>query len=782
MKIINIRIDDFGCLSGKSFDLSHTFNLVMGNNESGKSTLLAFIKFIFYGLPRKTQENTAERERSLSWNGNTAAGSLTFSTDAGDKYTVERRVTRRMGEKRESISESLRIIDEKTGLEVHKGEIPGELFLGVPAPVFESTCFIRQSGVTNINTDDLGSALENILLSADESIDLQRSLDRLDGARKLLLHKNGKGGSLYETDREVSDLSTRLGVAKADFSRILTKTDELDERRRETLEKRRELDRLDDVFSAISRAALVKRFDTLHQNENELKEIEKEADEFCKANAAHDGFLPSTEYTAALTESLTAYLSAKDEHDRARRILDEIGTEKEREENAATTECPLSADEIRSMGGADKICGDIESLVESSEKKKKSGKALTLLFAVFLAIGAVLSALSFIIPIRPMFFGGIGAVAVSVIFAVLSAASASSSKKAIKSAEARLSELGSTDATGLSINERITLLHSLLLSALEREGLIRAIESKFALASSAVDLRRADLEAVTERSVSLMKKWRLPEGDVQIALTGAISGSKSFTEKYGAIKARITEAKGRIDSLKKELEGYNEADLRARVPAEALEAYEKGDESDIVRRKKFCSDALRSMNEKVHETEMELIRLENETENPARVAHLLEEARKKYSVEKLKYDAIMLASEALAEAGDNIRNSVSPIIRKSAEEYMASITDGKYGSMGIGGDYSMTADTRPVDLLSAGTRDSAYISLRLALLEVIYRSEKPFLAVDEALSQLDDGRAAAALRLLASYCDSGGQCILFTCHTREEKLIDGIANANIIRL
>ena len=84
--------------------------------------------------------------------------------------------------------------------------------------------------------------------------------------------------------------------------------------------------------------------------------------------------------------------------------------------------------------------------------------------------------------------------------------------------------------------------------------------------------------------------------------------------------------------------------------------------------------------------------------------------------------------------------------------------------------------------MSAGTRDSAYLSLRLALLEVIFENETPFLAVDEALAQLDDRRASAALRLLASYCENGGQCILFTCHSREEKLLEDITKAEIIRL
>ena len=47
MKIININIEEFGCLEDKRYNLSPEFNLAVGENESGKSTLLAFIKFIF---------------------------------------------------------------------------------------------------------------------------------------------------------------------------------------------------------------------------------------------------------------------------------------------------------------------------------------------------------------------------------------------------------------------------------------------------------------------------------------------------------------------------------------------------------------------------------------------------------------------------------------------------------------------------------------------------------------------------------------------------------------
>ena len=290
------------------------------------------------------------------------------------------------------------------------------------------------------------------------------------------------------------------------------------------------------------------------------------------------------------------------------------------------------------------------------------------------------------------------------------------------------------------------------------------------------------MDSVENRALELMKKWRLPGGDTATALTCAIDEAKEFIRRFGEFSEKVSEIRGKTEALQKELSGQNEADLRARVSTEALEAYEKGNEEEIGRRRKFCSDALRSMNERAHDAEMELVRLENKTENPARVAFLLEEAQKKYDAEKLKHEAIMLAFESLSEAGDNIRTSLSPLLRSEAEKYMASITEGKYESIGLDSDYSMTADTRGVDLLSAGTKDSAYISLRLSLLGVIFRNEKPFLAIDEALAQLDDKRATAALRLFASYCENGGQCILFTCHSREEKLLDGIIDAEVIKL
>ena len=55
MKINKIYINAFGGLKDLTLDLSDGLNVVFGENEQGKTTLLEFIKAMFYGTGKKTQ-------------------------------------------------------------------------------------------------------------------------------------------------------------------------------------------------------------------------------------------------------------------------------------------------------------------------------------------------------------------------------------------------------------------------------------------------------------------------------------------------------------------------------------------------------------------------------------------------------------------------------------------------------------------------------------------------------------------------------------------------------
>ena len=50
MKIKNIKINGYGKLENVEINLGDKINIIKGNNESGKSTLLNFISSSLYGI------------------------------------------------------------------------------------------------------------------------------------------------------------------------------------------------------------------------------------------------------------------------------------------------------------------------------------------------------------------------------------------------------------------------------------------------------------------------------------------------------------------------------------------------------------------------------------------------------------------------------------------------------------------------------------------------------------------------------------------------------------
>ena len=68
MIIKNITVREFGPLENFSCDLAPGMNIIEGANESGKSSLIGFVRFILYGLPsRRGEDSAADRDRALSW-------------------------------------------------------------------------------------------------------------------------------------------------------------------------------------------------------------------------------------------------------------------------------------------------------------------------------------------------------------------------------------------------------------------------------------------------------------------------------------------------------------------------------------------------------------------------------------------------------------------------------------------------------------------------------------------------------------------------------------------
>jgi len=91
LKIKELKINAYGKLKNKQIEFEDNINIIQGNNESGKSTLLKFITNIFYGTSKnKKGKEFSDYDRYKPWETEEFSGKLSYTLDNGKKYEVFR--------------------------------------------------------------------------------------------------------------------------------------------------------------------------------------------------------------------------------------------------------------------------------------------------------------------------------------------------------------------------------------------------------------------------------------------------------------------------------------------------------------------------------------------------------------------------------------------------------------------------------------------------------------------------------------------------------------------
>jgi DNA repair exonuclease SbcCD ATPase subunit len=144
-----------------------------------------------------------------------------------------------------------------------------------------------------------------------------------------------------------------------------------------------------------------------------------------------------------------------------------------------------------------------------------------------------------------------------------------------------------------------------------------------------------------------------------------------------------------------------------------------------------------------------------------------------------EYDAIALAMETLEAANTTLQSRFSPALGERAAAYLSRITGGRYRKVLLDRSFALAAETeddpirRSIQLLSQGTADQVYLSLRLAICDMVLPQEASVpLILDDALTSFDDERLRGALEVLLEE-SRRRQILLFTCQRREAELLCG---------
>ena len=134
------------------------------------------------------------------------------------------------------------------------------------------------------------------------------------------------------------------------------------------------------------------------------------------------------------------------------------------------------------------------------------------------------------------------------------------------------------------------------------------------------------------------------------------------------------------------------------------------------------------------------------------------------------WQALTLAQETLAEAAAELQRRFAPQITRRAQEYLQTLTQGRYSRLTLGEDFSLGTEAeredtlRPVSWRSDGTVDQLYLALRLAVAEALTPGAP--VVLDDALIRFDEERLRAAMELLKALANDQ-QVIVFSCRAQE---------------
>ena len=183
---------------------------------------------------------------------------------------------------------------------------------------------------------------------------------------------------------------------------------------------------------------------------------------------------------------------------------------------------------------------------------------------------------------------------------------------------------------------------------------------------------------------------------------------------------------------------------------------------------------LQKQNEKQTELEGKLQHLANVKNR----AEMLKRTLDENDAISTEIDAINLAAETMTELQSSIQSSFGHYLNKEAGELIAGITGGVYDSMWIDQNLDIFMNTPgkivPIEDVSSGTMDQIYLALRLAAARLIQgdtgaaEARLP-LIFDDSFAMYDEQRLASALCYITEI--HHGQILLFTCHTREQRIL-----------
>ncbi len=248
MIIEKLEIKNFGKLKERKILLNPGINVIYGENESGKSTLHAFIRSMFFGVER--MRGKAARmdtyNRCEPWDNPACyAGTMEFSCD-GKVFHLERNFYKE--------KESARLLGMRDGelLSVEQGDLQ-MLLGGIQERIFDNTVSVGQlKSVTGKElAEELQSYMANYEGGADEEIDPTRAIQNLKEKKKAILQQKKSQQSAWE--QQERELQVKMELLRSEQNNCRQKIQEAEQAIQRENKKREGSENPDEMSAAAIR-------------------------------------------------------------------------------------------------------------------------------------------------------------------------------------------------------------------------------------------------------------------------------------------------------------------------------------------------------------------------------------------------------------------------------------------------------------------------------------------------------------------------------------------------
>ena len=180
MRINNLKINGFGKLKDREFKLSEGINLIYGENEAGKSSLLKFTTSMLYGASKnKNGKEISDFDRYKPWQTEEFSGKINYTLDSGEEFEVYREFKKKnpviYNSNKEDISKDF-TIDKTKGIDFFTEQT------GVDEESFYSTAITEQEGIklSRSSQNSIIQKISNLVSSGDDNISYKKSFDRIN--------------------------------------------------------------------------------------------------------------------------------------------------------------------------------------------------------------------------------------------------------------------------------------------------------------------------------------------------------------------------------------------------------------------------------------------------------------------------------------------------------------------------------------------------------------------------------------------------------------------------